>query len=303
MRRNRAERPCDKRPRASCCSGGGHNPQSKIRNPKSGITLIELLVGLGVITIIFLALGLIFQQAVDATNVGTGQGEIHQQARAVFDYLGQELRGIPRDGRVVIASPSDALSRWGVGVHGDVLAFTTATVFPVRHSGAGGVASDADPPTDANFGAVCYYRWYPSAVAPPAQQILYRTLDRLDLKTQSDTVNILTLGILDPRPYDPPVVQDLLALRAVTPTAGGSTIYGAFEVDYYDTATGRFLPVTDLAEGAPGTLRVYDSAQRGLPRAIRVHLRLQDRRMHVRDEVRRERGAEFEETFWIPAAN
>ena len=252
-----------------------------------GITLVELLVGLGIITIVFLALGYIFQQAVQANNIATGQAEIHQQARAVFEFLGRELRGIPRrNGRLVLTSPNGALTRWNVNVQGDVVAFTTATPLPLRKSD-----EDTDPYINANFGAVCYFRWMPSLSANREHQVLYRVVDRMD---SGQSLSTLSLS-----PIEDPAEEDQLALRVVTPLAaedGGSQIEGAFEVAFYDDATGAFVPLAD------GGREVYDSETDGLPRAIRVRLRCWDRRKHVRDEVRKERGIEFQETYWLPAA-
>jgi len=249
----------------------------RTRRPIQGLTLIELIVGMGILSLVFLVLGYIFHQAETAHRIAKGQAEIHQEVRAAFNYLSRELSGIPQEGRLVLASPQGALNTWGVTVHGDVITFTTATPMPVRDS-----TDRADILTYHNFGAVCYYRF---------QQMLYRVMDRMDT---GETIGDLGVGCVVP-PLTDPDTQDQLALRVVTPYAGGSATYGAFEVDYYDTATGTFLPV----DGSD----TYDSASRGLPRAIRVRLRCWDRGMHIRDEVTGERGIEFQEVLRISAAD
>ena len=154
---------------------------------------------------------------------------------------------------------------------------STATPLPVRHS-----SDPGDRLAYGNFGGVCYYRW---------QQIIYRVMDRMDT---GETIDDLGVGGVV-APLATPDTQDQLVLRTITSQSGAPTPYGAFEVDYYDAATGTFLPVDD------GGTEVYDSATRGLPRAIRVRLRCWDRVGHVRDEDSGERGIEFQETFAIPA--
>jgi len=274
----------------------------RTRRVARGVTLIELIVGMGIISILFVGLGYIFQQAVAAHSIATGQAEIHQQVRAVFDYLGRELNGIPRDGRLVVASPAGAadptgpFAPLGVTVYSDVLCFTTATPLPVRKS-----VPDllTDPPDDLiynNLAGVCYFRWRPSSDAKPVQQALYRVMDRLDT---GETISDLGVGSI-PAPSANPTARDQLAIRVVTPLAGAPSSYGAFEVEYgvYNKVTREleFFAVED------GGTEVYDSATTGLlPRAIRVKLRCWDRSKHVRDEDSGERGIEFQETFAIPA--
>ena len=260
------------------------------RRARDGLTLVELLVGLAIISIIMVGLGYIFRQAVTCHNIASGQAEIHQEARVIFHYLRRELSGIPREGRLVVASPAAAASEWGVNVYSDVLAFTTATPLPVRKS-----TLEADDLVYNNLAAVCYYRWLPTPDAAPPRQILYRIMDRMDT---GETIGDLggsapDFGIAPPRAN--PAERDQLALRVITPFAGGSLSKGAFEVEVYDTVTGAFQPV----DGSDS----FDSAVKGLPRALRVHLRLWDRKRHVIDEETGERGLEFVETFKIPAAD
>lgn len=261
---------------------------------RRGVTMVELLVAMGIISFIFLALGFVFSQAVRANNIGCGTAEVHQQARAVLNYLGRELAGIPRDGRLVLTSPAGALARWNVTVQGDVIAFTTGTPQPLRRS-----EDPAAPPAYVGFGAVCYYRWYASASDSPPYQMLFRVADRLDSGETLTHLNARIYAVPPNRgahPYDTPDLQDQLAQHVVTPFASGSTVYGAFEVAFYDRASGAFVPLED------GGTEVYDSAVRGLPPAVRVRLRVFDHGGSVRDEVSGERGIEFEETYWLPAA-
>jgi type II secretory pathway pseudopilin PulG len=279
--------------RAGRCTARGR------RASQAGVTMIELIVSMGVISLVFVGLGEIFYQAVSATNIGNAQGEVHQQARTVFDHLGQDLRGVPRGSRLIVRSPVRVLATWGVTVHGDVLAFVTATPRPVRKS-----TTALDPLVRQNFAGVCYYRWHrhdiPINAVKAADARLFRVLDRLDTGGALADLNV--------GPLDPPPTEDEIALRLVTPRKGSILPYGAFEIEVYSPLTGTFIPIADgiSPDNPAGGVQEWDSARDGMPRAIRVRLRLVDQSAdrgepHLRDDVRGERGVEFVETFWLAA--
>ena len=66
---------------------GRHNPQSAIRNPQSGFTLIELMVALGLMALLMSMIATIFFQASQSFRMARASVEIHQNARAAFGMM------------------------------------------------------------------------------------------------------------------------------------------------------------------------------------------------------------------------
>lgn len=103
---------------------------------RSGVTLLEMLVAVGILVVVILCVGILF--AGTSRAVGTSQAlmEMLSNARAIQEQLGRDVGAIDKNGFLVIRSAVDA-----EGVRHDEMAFTAIGRFRDRLNG--GVAANA----------------------------------------------------------------------------------------------------------------------------------------------------------------
>ena len=79
-----------------------YNTQYARRNTQGGFTLVELVVAIGVMSMVVLFAGVVFKTSIASYRVATAQAEIMQRFRAITDQLNNDFKGIRKDAPLFI---------------------------------------------------------------------------------------------------------------------------------------------------------------------------------------------------------
>jgi len=70
---------------------------------RKAFTIVELLLGISLLTVLLVVSGVVFQMAVKSYRTAAATGEVARKLRAVTNQLNTDFRGLRKDGQIFIA--------------------------------------------------------------------------------------------------------------------------------------------------------------------------------------------------------